>query len=116
MALSVMIFAAMPFLDRSKIPGGARYRPAYRAMFYLFIVNILVLGYVGAKPVTPVTTLLGQFATIFYFSVFLLLPWISKREEKYLRDRGLPAEVEALINEEEVMKTERRQKRERRHA
>ena len=105
----------MPFLDRSKIPGGSRYRPVYRTMFYLFIVNIFVLGYVGAKPLTQNMALLGQFATIFYFTVFLLLPWVSKREEKYLRDRGLPAEVEALIIEEEAQKAERKHKS-RRHA
>ena len=115
MALSVLIFAAMPFLDRSKIPGGSRYRPAYRAMFYLFILNIFVLGYVGAKPVTQSTAILGQFATVFYFSVFLLLPWVSIKEEKYLRSRGLPAELETLIKDEEAKKDERRQKRDRRH-
>ena len=116
MGLSVLIFAAMPFLDRSKIPGGARYRPFYRTMFYLFIVNIIVLGYVGAKPISPETALLGQFSTVFYFSVFLLLPWISVKEEKYLRARGLPAELEILIKEEETQKAERRQKHERRHS
>ena len=84
-------------------------------MFLLFIVNIFVLGYVGAKPVTQGTALLGQFATIFYFTVFLLLPWLSIKEEKYLRKRGLPAELEALILEEEAQKAERRQKH-RRHA
>jgi ubiquinol-cytochrome c reductase cytochrome b subunit len=115
MGLSVVIFAAMPFLDRSKIPGGARYRPVYRAMFYLFILNIFVLGYVGAKPVTPSTALLGQFATIFYFAVFLLLPWLSTMEEKKLRSRGLPEEIEILIKDEEAKKLERRQKHERRH-
>ncbi len=117
MALSVMIFAAMPFLDRSKIPGGARYRPAYRIMFYLFTVNIFVLGYVGATPVTQGTALLGQFATAFYFLVFLLLPWMSIQEEKYLRARGLPAELETWIEVEEAQKAERRQKEhERRHS
>jgi len=109
MGLSVLIFAAMPFLDRSKIPGGSRYRPAYRMMFFLFIINIFVLGYVGAKPVTQGTALLGQFASIVYFSVFLLLPWISTREEKYLRERGLPPELETLIKDEEAKKSERRQ-------
>jgi len=117
MALSVLIFAAMPFLDRSKIPGGARYRPAYRLMFYVFIANIFVLGYVGAKPVDALPSYLGLVATIVYFSIFLLLPWVSMKEEKYLRERGLPAELETLIKEEEAQKDERRQKKsDRRHS
>ena len=36
MGVSVMIFAFMPYLDRSRIPGGARYRPFWRVQFYLF--------------------------------------------------------------------------------
>ena len=106
MGLSVIIFAFMPYLDRSRIPGGARYRPVYRAMFYLFMMDILVLAYVGAKPVTPNIALLGQIATFIYFSMFLTLPWISRKEEAYLCARGLPPEVEALIKHEELAKAE----------
>ena len=104
MGLSVIIFAFMPYLDRSRIPGGARYRPVYRAMFYLFIMNIFVLAYVGAKAITPNIALLGQIATIIYFSIFLTLPWVSRKEEAYLCARGLPPEVEALIESEALAK------------
>jgi len=91
MGLSVMIFAAMPYMDRSRIPGGAQFRPIYRAMFYLFIADIFVLGYVGSQPVTDNIVLLGRIATLIYFATFLLLPFISKKEEQWLRARGLPA-------------------------
>ncbi len=106
MGLSVIIFAFMPYLDRSRIPGGARYRPVYRAMFYLFIIDIFVLAYVGAKAITPNIVLLGQITTFIYFSMFLTLPWISRKEEAYLRARGLPPEVEALIEHEALAKAE----------
>jgi len=98
MGLSVMIFAAMPFMDRSKIPGGANYRPWYRAMFYLFIVDIFVLGYVGSQPVTDNIVLLGRIATFIYFGTFLLLPFVSKMEEKRMRARGLPPALQALFD------------------
>ena len=87
-------------------PGGARYRPVYRVMFYLFIMDIFVLAYVGTKPVTPNIALLGQIATFIYFSIFLTLPWVSKKEEAYLCARRLPPEVEALIAHEELAKAE----------
>ena len=67
MGLSVMMFAFMPYLDRSRIPGGARYRPWYRVMFYLFVVDMLVLGYVGYIPPTNQTILMGRMATIILF-------------------------------------------------
>ena len=114
MAISVMIFAAMPYLDRSKIPGGARYRPFYRIMFYIFVLNVIVLGYVGAKPPEGYLVPLGQFSTFLYFGMFILLPFGSKIEEKWLIERGLPAEVEALIAGEEKQKGDRRKKKDRR--
>ena len=100
MGLSVMVFSFMPYLDRSKIPGGARYRPWYRVMFYLFVADMLVLGYVGYIPPTDQSIMLGKIATIFYFAQFALLPFISKREERWLIQRGLPPDVEALIASE----------------
>jgi len=100
MGLSIAIFAAMPYLDRSKIPGGARYRPFYRAMFYLFMVDIIVLGYVGVKPPTDALILTGQIATFFYFAMFSLLPFISPIEERWLRKRGLPPAVQELLDAE----------------
>ncbi len=98
MGLSVLIFAAMPFLDRSRIPGGARYRPVFRSMFFVFIANMLVLGYVGAVPVTDATAMIGQVATLVYFATFLFLPWISKAEEAFVIKRGnLPPAVQELL-------------------
>ena len=91
----------MPYLDRSKIPGGAKYRPYYRIMFYIFIVDVLVLGYVGANPPEGTLVIIGQVATAIYFSIFFFLPYISKKEEIWLRKRGLPTEIEALIRIEE---------------
>ncbi|MEW6313203.1 MAG: cytochrome b N-terminal domain-containing protein [Pseudomonadota bacterium] len=99
MALSILIFAVMPFIDRSNIPGGARYRPVYRIMFYAFIADVLVLGYVGAQPPTGFAVPLGQVATFIYFAMFLLLPFISKKEEQWLRARGLPPALQELFEQ-----------------
>jgi len=100
MALSILIFSAMPYLDRSRIPGGGRYRPVYRAMFYLFVIDVVVLGYVGAMPTTPTLVTVGQIATFMYFAMFLLLPYASRKEERWLRARGLPKAVQELLDNE----------------
>jgi quinol-cytochrome oxidoreductase complex cytochrome b subunit len=100
MALSILIFSAMPYLDRSRIPGGARYRPVYRTMFYLFVIDVALLGYVGAQPTTPTLVILGQVATFMYFAMFLLLPFVSRKEERWLRARGLPKAVQELLESE----------------
>ena len=100
MGLSVMVFSFMPYLDRSRIPGGAHYRPWYRVMFYLFVVDMIVLGYVGYIPPNDQSMMIGKIATLFYFLLFMLLPLISKKEEQWLIKRGLPPEVKALIESE----------------
>jgi len=100
MGLSVMVFAFMPYLDRSRIPGGAHYRPWYRLMFYLFVVDMLVLGYVGYTPPSDQTLILGRIATIIYFAQFVLLPFMSKKEERWLVQRGLPPELQELMASE----------------
>jgi ubiquinol-cytochrome c reductase cytochrome b subunit len=110
MGLSVMVFAFMPFLDRSRIPGGGRYRPVYRIMFFMFILDILVLGYIGYVPPTNKTIEIGQLATFFYFGSFMLLPFISKAEDKWLFKRGLPPKILALIASEEKEISKRSQR------
>ncbi len=99
MALSVVIFAVLPFADRSSIPGGAHYRPVFRVMFYVFIVDVLVLGYVGSQAPIGFLVPLGQIATFIYFATFILLPFVSKAEDRWLRARGLPPELQALFEQ-----------------
>ncbi|MEJ2565710.1 MAG: cytochrome b N-terminal domain-containing protein [Gammaproteobacteria bacterium] len=97
MVMSIMIFAAMPYLDRSKLPGGARFRPIYRIAFYIFVVDVAVLSYVGANPPGGTMLIVGRWATFLYFAIFLVLPLVSKKEEQWLRARGLPAELQAVL-------------------
>ena len=98
MVMSLLLFAALPFADRSTIPGGARYRPVYRATFYIFIADIFLLGYLGAQAPTGYVVPLGQVATFFYFATFALLPFVSKREDKWLRAHVLPQELQAQLD------------------
>jgi hypothetical protein len=46
----------------------------------------------------------GQVATFIYFGLFVLLPFISKKEEQWLRARGLPPELQALVASEEAQR------------
>jgi ubiquinol-cytochrome c reductase cytochrome b subunit len=105
MGLSVVIFAFMPYLDRSRIPGGAKYRPFWRIQISLFLVDMVVLGYVGFVPPTSQTIVIGQIATVWYFSSFLLLPFLSQAEERWLIKRGLPQEVTVLMESERLEKS-----------
>lgn len=78
-ALLVLFF--VPWLDRSPIPS-AYFRPLYRVAFWLFIVNIILLGYLGYQTATPIAILLSQISTAYYFLFFLVLmpslPYVEK--------------------------------------
>jgi len=61
---------------------------------------MLVLGYVGYNPPSDQTIVIGRAATIFYFALFVLLPLLSKKEERWLIQRGLPDELKELMASE----------------
>jgi quinol-cytochrome oxidoreductase complex cytochrome b subunit len=101
MTLSILVFTAMPFLDRCKVPGGAAYRPVYRIMFFLFIIDVLVLAYVGGQPVGGAITITGEIATFIYFALFAVLPFTSQWENRLLaHKKDLPEDALKLIRDE----------------
>ncbi len=70
-AAMLMLFI-LPWLDTSKV-RSLRYRPWMQLFFWMFIVDFLALGWVGAhKPEGPVI-LIGQIATAYYFIHFLIV-------------------------------------------
>jgi len=78
MGVAVMILFPLPWLDRSPV-RSIRYRPGWNKWLYaVFIVNFLVLGYLGIKPPSPIGTVVSQAGTLFYFGFFLLMPWWSR--------------------------------------
>jgi ubiquinol-cytochrome c reductase cytochrome b subunit len=78
MALSVTVFAALPWLDQSPVKS-IRYRPWWhRVVIAVFVVAFVILGYLGMNPPTPARTVVAQVCTALYFSFFFLMPWWSR--------------------------------------
>ena len=89
MGVAVLIFALLPWLDRSPVKS-IRYRGAmFRSALAVFVVAFIVLGYFGTQPVTTTGTLLSQIGTILYFAFFLLMPWYTAMD----RTQPEPARV-----------------------
>ncbi|MBV6272665.1 cytochrome bc complex cytochrome b subunit [Alcaligenaceae bacterium CGII-47] len=85
---AVVILFFLPWLDRSPVKS-IRYRPGWHKVLYgIFIVNFLIVGWLGTQPVIPVFTLMSQVCTIIYLAFFLLMPlWSSKGTFKQVPDR-----------------------------
>jgi ubiquinol-cytochrome c reductase cytochrome b subunit len=74
---SVMILAALPWLDQSPVKS-IRYRPDWHKYVYaVFFLSFLILGYLGTQAPTELYTIISQVCTVLYFSFFLLMPWWS---------------------------------------
>jgi ubiquinol-cytochrome c reductase cytochrome b subunit len=75
---AVIILFFLPWLDNSPVKS-IRYRPSWNKWLYaIFVVNFLVLGYLGIKPPSPINERVSQIGTLFYFGFFLLMPWWSR--------------------------------------
>jgi len=78
MGVSVVILAALPWLDHSPVKS-IRYRPDWHKYVYIaFGIAFLVLGYLGTLAPTAGRTLVAQICTFVYFGFFLLMPWWSR--------------------------------------
>jgi ubiquinol-cytochrome c reductase cytochrome b subunit len=77
---SILLLFFLPWLDKSPVRSG-NYRPVFKRFFWILVVDVLVLGWVGGQPVKPLTVAVGQIAAIYYFLHFLvILPLVSKFE------------------------------------
>ena len=75
---SVVILFFLPWLDHSEVKS-IRYRPDWHKYLYgFFVINFVVLGYLGIKPPSLLNERVSQFGTLFYFGFFLLMPWWSR--------------------------------------
>ena len=78
---AVVILFFLPWLDFSPVKS-IRYRPDWVKWLYaVFVINFLILGYLGVQPPSPVGERVSQVGTLFYFGFFLLMPWWSRLGE-----------------------------------
>jgi ubiquinol-cytochrome c reductase cytochrome b subunit len=78
---SVLTMFFLPWLDKSPVKS-IRYRPGWhKIVLGVFIVDFLVLGYLGTEPPSPIGNLISQAGTLFYFGFFWLMPWWTRLGE-----------------------------------
>lgn len=70
LALSVIILAILPYVHTSFLKGLS-FRPLGKIFYWFFMVNFILLTWIGSKPVEDPYILIGQLSSIFYFLYFL---------------------------------------------
>ncbi len=80
MAASILILAFLPYLDRSPV-RSARYRPVKKVLTWIFFLDVILLGYLGAQLPLGSTLALERIATLIYFLSFAVLPLVPLIEK-----------------------------------
>ncbi len=90
---SILVLFFLPYLDTSKV-RSAKYRPVFRQFFFIFLADVVVLGFVGANPPEGAWLVIGRLASAYYFIHFLvILPLVGWFE----RTKPLPESISTPV-------------------
>ena len=101
MFASILILFVLPWLDTSKVRSAA-YRPIYKQLFWIFVIDCIVLGIVGAQPAEGAWLIVGRIATLWYFAHFLIfLPLLGLFETT----KPLPSSISDSVLAKDAQKS-----------
>nr|QBP33677.1 cytochrome b [Sarothrura rufa] len=84
LAASVLILFLLPLLHKSK-QRTMTFRPISQLLFWSLTANLLILTWIGSQPVEHPFILIGQLASLTYFTILLILfPATGIMENKML--------------------------------
>lgn len=82
---AILILLTLPFLHTSEIRSSS-FRPIQKRIFWVFVLDVLILGWIGGLPVEKPYILIGQIATVLYFTYFLIITPVVGTMENCLID------------------------------
>nr|ULR86985.1 cytochrome b [Macquartia sp. 3 HNL-2022a] len=77
LVLSIAILMILPFYNLKKF-RGTQFYPINQLTFWLMVVTVMLLTWIGARPVEDPYIITGQLLTVIYFSYYIFNPLIFK--------------------------------------
>jgi len=81
LVLSIAILFILPFTQKTKI-RGTQFYPINKIIFWSLLNIVILLTWIGARPVEDPYILLGQILTVVYFLYFIVNPLSQKMWDK----------------------------------
>nr|YP_005088745.1 cytochrome b [Ctenoptilum vasava]AEB71610.1 cytochrome b [Ctenoptilum vasava] len=77
LVMSILILIILPFSFNKKIQG-IQFYPLNQILFWTMVSTVILLTWIGARPVETPFILTGQILTVLYFSYFIINPFMNK--------------------------------------
>lgn len=75
--LSIAILIILPFYNLRKF-RGIQFYAINQVLFWIIVVTVILLTWIGARPVEEPYVLIGQILTVIYFLYYLINPLVNK--------------------------------------
>nr|YP_010238595.1 cytochrome b [Oestrus ovis]QTE20652.1 cytochrome b [Oestrus ovis] len=83
LVMSIAILMILPFYNLSKF-RGIQFYPINKLLFWMMVITVILLTWIGARPVEDPYILIGQILTVIYFSYYMINPLITQWWDKIL--------------------------------
>lgn len=76
LVLSIAILIILPFTANSQL-RGIQFYPINQILFWGIVITVILLTWIGARPVEDPYVIVGQLLTVVYFSYYVLNPLVT---------------------------------------
>lgn len=80
---AILVLLLLPIINTSEI-RSSKFRPIFAVVYWFFVADFVILGWIGQKPVESPYVEVGMVGTVFYFVFLLILVPLIGLAERYL--------------------------------